>query len=95
MGPPKRSEKARFKDDLILVRQRYGLTNQRSLYLSMILPLCELLKSQDTAAHLFPYKLGPDILVSLFGGDVFQLLGIGLVFTSELLFVWRKGVVAF
>ncbi|KAM7189038.1 hypothetical protein V8F20_010341 [Naviculisporaceae sp. PSN 640] len=73
MGPRKRSEQARFKDNLI---QFYGAATVQPNKPKVIVSVhdtatgCELLKSQVTAAHLFPYKLGPDVLVSLFGEDV-------------------------
>ncbi|KAK0720913.1 hypothetical protein B0H67DRAFT_644110 [Lasiosphaeris hirsuta] len=73
MGPRKRSEQAKFKDDLI---QFYGAATMRPNKPKAIKSVHDtatglgLPKHQVTAAHLFPYKLGPDVLVSLFGEDV-------------------------
>jgi len=73
MGPRKRSEQARFKDDLI---QSYSAVTVRPNKLKVIIPVyntttgCKLLKLQVTAAYLFPYKLSLDVLVSFFNEDV-------------------------
>ncbi|KAK3356331.1 hypothetical protein B0T25DRAFT_421131, partial [Lasiosphaeria hispida] len=73
MGARKRSEQAKFKDDLI---QFYGAATTKPNKPKVIISVhdtatgYEFLKPHVTAAHLFPYKLGPDILVSLFGEDV-------------------------
>lgn len=73
MGARKRSEQAKFKDDLI---QFYGAATTKPNKPKVIISVhdtatgYEFVKSHITAVHLFPYKLGPDILVSLFGEDV-------------------------
>jgi hypothetical protein len=73
MGSRKRSEQARFKDDLI---QFYGAATMRPNKPKVIMSVhdtatgLEFPKQHITAAHLFPHKLGPDVLVSLFGEDV-------------------------
>lgn len=73
IGPRKRLEQAKFKDDLI---QFYNAATTRPNKPKVIISVhdtatgYEFPKQHITAAHLFPYKLGPDVLVSLFGEDV-------------------------
>ncbi|KAK0712628.1 hypothetical protein B0T26DRAFT_714791, partial [Lasiosphaeria miniovina] len=73
MGARKRSEQSKFKDDLI---QFYGAATTKPNKPKIIVTVhdsatgYEFIKSGVTAAHLFPYKLGPDVLVALFGEDV-------------------------
>ncbi|KAK3363912.1 hypothetical protein B0T25DRAFT_422700, partial [Lasiosphaeria hispida] len=73
MGPRKRSEQSKFKDDLI---QFYDAATVRPNKPKVIMSVHdtatghEFSKQHITAAHLFPYKLGPDVLVSLFGENV-------------------------
>ncbi|KAK3366615.1 hypothetical protein B0T24DRAFT_596526 [Lasiosphaeria ovina] len=73
MGVRKRSERSKFKEDLI---QFYGAATIHPENPKVVISVHdsptghEFLKSGVTAAHFFPYKLCPDILVSLFGQDV-------------------------
>ncbi|KAK0703631.1 hypothetical protein B0T26DRAFT_732093, partial [Lasiosphaeria miniovina] len=73
MGARKRLEQSKFKDDLI---RFYDAATKKPNKPKVIMTVHdsatghEFLKSDITAAHLFPYKLSTDILVSLFSEDV-------------------------
>ncbi|KAK3356873.1 hypothetical protein B0T25DRAFT_140846 [Lasiosphaeria hispida] len=73
MGSRTRSEQSKFKDDLI---QFYGAAMAKPNKPKVIVSIHDsasghdLVKSSIVAAHLFPHKLGPDILIALFGEDV-------------------------
>jgi hypothetical protein len=73
MGRRKKSEQAKFKDDLIRFYDAATTNPNRPGVVVSVHDAAtgfEMLRSAVTAAHLFPYKLGPDILVTLFGEDV-------------------------
>ncbi|KAK0703032.1 hypothetical protein B0T26DRAFT_838826 [Lasiosphaeria miniovina] len=73
IGARKRSEQSKFKDDLI---QFYRAATTKRNKPKIIVTVhdsatgYEFVKLGVTAAHLFPYKLGPDVLVAVFGEDV-------------------------
>ncbi|KAK3938641.1 hypothetical protein QBC46DRAFT_389727 [Diplogelasinospora grovesii] len=73
MGPRTRSQQSKFKGDLI---KAYGAATTRPNKPKVILSLhdsatgLDLVQALVTAAHLVPHKLGPDILVALFGVNV-------------------------
>ncbi|KAK3331723.1 hypothetical protein B0T19DRAFT_413866 [Cercophora scortea] len=73
MGPRTRSSQAKFKNDLL---QYYGaaiMQTNKPKVIRLIHDTAtgyDLIVSSITAAHLFPHKLGPDVLVALFGEDV-------------------------